>query len=184
MFCLRLYGNFAAKSKYAARRCTWYNKSMKKLLLVSSYLAFAAGLVLVVGALWAISFTYTNVARENITTPDDASIPGAPVRGPFTLIAQADIIRTHMLRTSGGKTFAEMPRQIPKVDESGNPVLGEDGKPVMVANTARDLWLTATTLITALNLGIITYAFSGFVLLFGLVSLWTGVTFYALARKY
>ena len=36
---------------------------------------------------------------------------------------------------------------------------------------------------TALNLGIITYAFSGFILLFGLISIWTGITFYALSRK-
>lgn len=29
--------------------------------------------------------------RENITTADDASLPGVPVRGPFTLKAQADL---------------------------------------------------------------------------------------------
>lgn len=129
-------------------------------------------------------FTYTNVAREHIVTPADASIPNAPVRGPFTLMAQADIIRTHMLRMSDGKTFAEMPRQIPKVDEDGNPVFDEDGKPVMVANAARDTWITATALITALNLGIVTYAFSAFTLLFGLISLWTGIVFYALSKKH
>ncbi len=156
---------------------------MKKLLIVSSVLAVVAGIVLVGGGIWGITFTYQNIARENITTPDDASIPGVPVRGPLTLKAQADIIRTHVLKTTGGKTFAEMPRQIPKVDASGNPVLDEKGEPVMAPNTARDLWITATTLITALNFGIVTYAFSGFVLLFGLVSIWTGITFYALSRK-
>ena len=156
---------------------------MKKLLKVSSFLAIVAGVVLVGGGIWGATFTYQNIARENITTPEDAAIPGVPVRGPFTLKAQADIIRTHVLNTTGGQTFAEMPRQIPKVDESGNPVLNENGEPVMVVNTTRDLWITATTLITALNLGIITYAFSGFVLLFGLVSIWTGITFYALSRK-
>jgi len=156
---------------------------MKKLLKVSSFLAIVAGIILVGGGIWGATFTYQNIARENITTPEDAAIPGVPVRGPFTLKAQADIIRTHVLNTTGGQTYAEMPRQIPKVDESSNPVLDENGEPVMVANTTRDLWITATTLITALNLGIITYAFSGFVFLFGLVSIWTGITFYALSRK-
>src|SRR3989344_6287841 len=156
---------------------------MKKLLKVSSFLAIVAGVVLVGGGIWGATFTYQNIARENITTPEDAAIPGVPVRGPFTLKAQADIIRTHVLNTTGGQTYAEMPRQIPKVDESSNPVLDENGEPVMVANTTRDLWITATTLITALNLGIITYAFSGFVFLFGLVSIWAGITFYALSRK-
>ena len=68
---------------------------MKKVFLVSSLLVIITGIVLVGGGIWGIAFTYTNVARENITTPDDASIPGVPMRGPFTLKAQADIIRFH-----------------------------------------------------------------------------------------
>lgn len=157
---------------------------MKKLLRVSGWLAVVAGVVLVAGGIWAICFTYTNVSQEKIVTPDDASIPGVPVAGPFTLKAQADIIREHTLKITGGKMYAEMPRQIPKLDQEGNPVVGADGKPVMVANTARDIWITATTLITALHLGIITYAFSGFIVLFGLVSIWTGATFFALSKRY
>ena len=50
----------------------------------------------------------------------------------------------------------------------------------MATNTARDIWITATTLITALNLGIFAYAFSAIVSLFGLFSILTGVIFYAL----
>lgn len=157
---------------------------MKKLLLVSAVLAVVAGTALAIGGAWGIAFTYKNVARENITTPADASIPNAPVRGPLTLKAQADVIRKHVLEASGGKTFAETPRQIPKLDDKGNPILDASGKPVLVTNTARDLWITATTLITALNLGIVTYAFSGLILFFGLVSIWTGITFYALSRKH
>ena len=157
---------------------------MKKILSVSSFLVIIIGLVLVGSGVWGIAFTYTNVARENITTPDDAPIPGVPVRGPFTLKAQADIIREHTLKMTDGKTFAEMPRQIPKLDVEGKPILDKDGKPVMTANTARDIWITATTLIAALNLGIFAYAFSVVVLLLGLFSIWTGVIFYALSRKY
>lgn len=156
---------------------------MKKIILVSSFLTIFFGLVLAGSGVWGLVFTYTNVARENITTPDDSSIPGVPVRGPFTLKAQADIIRTHVLGMTEGKTFAEMPRQIPELDAEGKPVLDKDGKPVMVANASRDTWITATTLITALNLGIVTYAFSTIVLLFGLFAIWTGVLFYALGRK-
>lgn len=158
--------------------------NMKKILLVSSLLAIIVGLVLTGGGVWGLAFTYTNVASENITTPNDASIPGVLVRGPFTLKTQADIIRVHTLRMTGGKTFAEMPRQIPNLDADNKPILGEDGKPEMTADTARDIWITATTLITALNLGIIAYAFAGLMLLFGLFSIWTGIIFYALSRKY
>lgn len=151
--------------------------------MVSSVLAIVAGVGLIGGGVWGITFTYSNIARENITTPEDASIPNAPVRGPFTLKAQADIIKTHMLRSTKGKTFAEMPRQIPKVNESGEPVLDANGEPVMTANTARDLWITAMTLITALNLGLIAYALFGLAILSGLISLLVGVNFCTLSRK-
>lgn len=159
-------------------------KNSKTLLKISSLFAVVVGIILVLGSIWAVIFTYTNVARENIITPEDASMPGVPVRGPLTLMSQANIIREHTLRLTGGKTFAQMPRQIAKLDENGSPVLDSNGDPVMVNNTVRDLWITATTLITALNLGIITYAFSGFIFLFGLISIWTGIIFYILSKKY
>ena len=69
------------------------------------------------------------------------------------------------------------------MEDKGNLVLDAEGNPVMVANTARDIWITATTLITALHLGVLTYAFSGMILLFGLISIWTGVVFYTLSRE-
>jgi hypothetical protein len=156
---------------------------MRKLLMVSSVLAIVAGIVMIGGGIWGIVFTYSNVARENITTPSDASIPDAPVRGPFTLKAQADIIRTHALKSSGGKTYSEMPSRIPKLDEQGAPVLDENGEVVMVPNDARNTWITVTALTTALNLGIITYAFSGLILFLGLISVWTGLTFQAINRS-
>ncbi len=134
---------------------------MKKVLQISAVLAIFAGIVLVIGGIWGISFTYKNVVEEKIMTPADASIPNKVVRGPFTLKAQADIIREHVLKTTGGKTYAEMPRE----------------------DTNRNLWVTATTLTTALNLGILTYVFSGLILLFGCISIWTGSVFYALSRK-
>src|SRR3989344_4540722 len=139
---------------------------MKKMLFVSSVLAIVAGIALVGGGIWGICFTYKNVAQEKIITPDDASIPKAPVLGPLTLKAQADIIRAHTLETTDGKVYAEMPRQIAKLDSAGNPVLDEKGQPVMVPNDARNMWITATTLTTAFNLGIVNYAFFGFVFLF------------------
>jgi len=61
--------------------------------------------------------------------------------------------------------------------------LDGEGKSVMTANTARDIWITATTLITALHLGILTYVFSGMILLFGFISIWTGAVFWFLSRE-
>lgn len=156
---------------------------MKKLYGFSSFFAFLAGVIMVSGGLWGLMFTQATVLRENIITPEDASLPGKQVNGPRTLLAQAEVIRMHTLKATGGKTYAEMPRQVEKLDENGNQVIGEDGKPVMIPNTSRDIWITATTLTTALHLGLITYMFGVLIILFGFVSIWNGFLFLALARK-
>lgn len=155
---------------------------MKHLLRLSGLFAVTAGIVLIIGGIWGISFTYNNISREKIVTPKDSAIPNTPVGDPLTLKAQADIIRSHTLKTTGGKTYSQMPRQIESVDENGNPVLDEEGNPVMVPNKDRDIWITATALTTALNLGILTYAFSTFTLIMGLISVWTGIVFFRLSK--
>ena len=101
----------------------------------------------------------------------------------MTLKSQGDIIRFHTLNTTKGKTYSEMPRQIPKLDADGKVVLDSEGKEVMVANDPRNMWITATTLTTALNLGIVTYVFSGLIILLGLISIWTGMIFSLLSKR-
>lgn len=156
---------------------------MKLMLKLSSLFAVSAGIILVLGGLWGIKFTYQNIAREEIVTPADASMPNLPVIDPLTLKAQADIMRIHTLKMTGGKTYAQMPRQIPSLDLNGKPILDKDGNPVMIANSARDIWVTYTALTTALNLGILTYAFSLFTIVMGLISVWTGIVFFILSKK-
>lgn len=156
---------------------------MKKILKVSAVFAIVAGIIIVIGGLWGITFTYKNIAQEKIVTPDDAKTPNTQVRGPLTLMAQSEIIREHTLKSTGGKTYAEMPRQIAKVDANGKEVLDVKGATVMVPNTARDMWVTATSLTTALHLAVFSYVFSGLIILFGLISLWTGIVFNMLSKK-
>lgn len=156
---------------------------MKTFFKISAWAGIVSGLVMFVGGFWGVYFTYQNISREKITTPTDASIPGVSLRGPLTLQSQVNIIRAHTLKTTNGKTFAEMPRQIPKVDATGKAVLDADGKPVMIPNTARDIWITATTLMSALNLAILAYAFFGLLLFLGLAFGWSGVVLLILAKN-
>ena len=156
---------------------------MKKQLKITSYVSIILGCILVIAGIWSLSFTYNSVKQENIITPEDASIPNQKVVGPLTLKSQSDIIRFHTLNTTGGKTYAEMPRQIPKLDENGKEVLDSEGKVVMVDNGARNIWITATSLMTALHLAIMAYGLFILVIIFGLSSIWNGYVFCLLAKK-
>ena len=151
-----------------------------RLLTIMAVVMLVLGIGSVLGGAGGAIYTYNQAVAQNVTTPDDAVITEAPVRGPFTMWAQADIINTHQLESTEGLYYAEMPRQIPQLDEAGNPVLDETGAQVMVSNPARATWITATALISALNLGILAYALATFAVVVGLAMIGSGVTFLAL----
>jgi hypothetical protein len=149
--------------------------SSSRLVALVSLLAIVVGAFSVLGGLGGVTYTYRSAAVENITTPGDAAIAEAPVRGPLTMWAQSDIITQHQLNRTEGLRYAEMPREIPMVDEAGEPVIGEDGEPVMGPNTARLSWIDATALTTVLGVGILAYAFSAFAIAVGAVLIGLGL---------
>lgn len=155
-----------------------------RLFSLVAYFAMIVGALSLLGGMFGIGYTYQQAAVENITTPDDAVIAEAPVRGPLTLWAQSDIITQHQLDRTEGLRYAEMPRLVEQVDpETGEVVLGEDGEPVMVTNDARMSWIDATALTTVLGLGIISYAFSAFAMVVGLALLGLGWVVLKLRRS-
>lgn len=154
----------------------------RRLLAIVGILSLVVGIGSLAGGIFGAVYTWNQATTENITTPDDAVFPEVPVRGPFSMWAQADIIEHHQLDSTEGLRYSEMPRQVPSVDEAGNPVIGEDGEPVMVANAARASWINATALMTALNLGVLAYALSAFALVVGITLIVSGVTFLSLRK--
>jgi hypothetical protein len=120
---------------------------------------------------------------QDVVTAEDAAIAETAVRGPFTMWAQSDIITHHQLENTGGLYYAQMPRTIPQVDENGAAVLDENGEQVMVPNEARASWMTATTLTTALGLGIVAYALSAFAMVVGLTLVMIGFVFLYIRKR-
>ena len=153
------------------------------ILTVSAVIAIVIGVGAIGTGIFGMSYTYSKAVEEKITTPGDAAIPDTPVRGPFTMLAQADVIRKHTYSATDGQVYSEMPRFIESLDDEGNPVLDENGDPVMVPNKARDIWITSTSLQTVLQFGALAYALSAFALLYGLTSIATGVVFLSLRSK-
>jgi hypothetical protein len=154
-----------------------------RLLTIVAIIALAVGIGSFAGGVFGAAYTYNMAAVENVTTPDDARIPEAAVRGPFTMWAQADIITYHQLDRTDGLRYAEMPRTVDQVDEAGNVVLDETGAPVQVPNDTRLSWIDATALTSALNLGIIAYAFSAFAMVVGVAMTGFGLVFLSLREK-
>lgn len=109
----------------------------------------------------------TELAAEGITTPDDASIPGVLVDSAKTAESQAKIIQEHALKSTGGKTYAQMKKDDPK----------------------RSTALTAATLRSALYSSVLAFALAdlviglgAFVMVVGLVFVALGVTLRRLQR--
>ena len=132
-----------------------------KLFTVVAILAFVVGGFSALGGLGGIVYTYQQAAVENITTPGDAVIAEAPVRGPLTMWAQADIITEHQLDRTDGQRYAEMDREHPD----------------------RMSWIDATALTTVLSLGILSYAFSAFAIAVGAVMIGLGLVVLRLRRS-
>jgi len=152
-------------------------------LLAAGIMALVVGFGAVAGGIFGAWYTWDQAVIQDITTPDDAAIPEAAVRGPFTMWAQSDIITHHQLDRTDGLYYSQMPRQVPAVDEAGEPVLDEAGEQLMVPNDARTSWFDATTLTTALSLGILSYALSAMAIAVGLTLAVTGFVFLHIRKR-
>ncbi len=121
-----------------------------------------------------VSVPSCNVANEAITTGTEAR-------------CFADYMRIHALESTGGLVYAEMGRFIAKADpkspagtdDAAAALTDENGQPV--ANGARNTWVTATALTTALNMSYMAQQLSLFGLVVGIALLLSGIGFLILA---
>ncbi|MGD2060956.1 MAG: hypothetical protein PVF87_08840 [Acidimicrobiia bacterium] len=143
----------------------------------------AVGIGAMAGGVFGAWFTWDQAVAQDVVTPDDAAIAETPVRGPFTMWAQADIITHHQLERTEGLYYSQMDRMVPAVDESGQAVVDENGEAVMVPNEARNSWINATALTTALSLGIVSYALAAFAFVTGLTLVAVGFVFLHIRKK-
>lgn len=98
----------------------------------------------------------------------------------------AQYLRIHALESSGGLTYAQMGRFVsaaaptdPKGTSDEAAALMADGKPV--SNGARNTWITATALATALNVSYMAEQIALFGLIVGIALLLSGIGFLILA---
>jgi hypothetical protein len=165
---------------------------MSNLFRNGGYLASAVLILFGAGSIGigALGFAEVRdtIKAENITaTPDAQDIgvnlePGQPIETGAQAKEFATIIRTHALAGTEGRTFAEMGRFLTETgEETNNPdeaATDAEGRPV--ANPARDTWITATALTTALNTAFMAERIAVFAMVMGAALLLTGIGFLVL----
>lgn len=128
------------------------------------------------------------IAEAGLTVPvviPDRDIVGEPITTGSEARSFAQYLRIHALESSGGLTYAEMGRF---ATADGSPagtsdpaaaLKDESGEPV--PNTARNTWVTATALSTALNMSYMAEQLALFGIVIGVALLLSGIGFVVLA---
>ena len=77
-------------------------------------LVIAFGIVMVLAGGFTWYEVQSQLSGEKITVSQDASMfAGQPVNSPWTAYSEAQTIEKHALEASGGKTYAELPKDDP-----------------------------------------------------------------------
>lgn len=165
---------------------------MRPMFRYGGYLASVVLIVFGAGAIVAGALGFNEVrdtiAKEKITaTPDAHEIgvdlePGEPIDTGAEAKEFATIIRTHVLGSTGGRTYSEMGRFLTptgeETDDEEAAATDEAGRPVQ--NQTRNLWVTATALTTALNTAFLAERIALFSIVMGIALLLTGIGFLVL----
>ncbi|HKY47140.1 MAG TPA: aromatic ring-opening dioxygenase LigA [Acidimicrobiia bacterium] len=80
----------------------------------ASIASILLGILLVVGGVATWVVVADTLGDQQITTSDDACLPGRRVADPFTAYCQAKVIETHTLESTDGLYYAELERDDPR----------------------------------------------------------------------
>ncbi|HLS72624.1 MAG TPA: hypothetical protein VK046_02565 [Actinomycetaceae bacterium] len=137
--------------------------------------ALIAGIVFILagGVTWGM--VTSQLKAENITVPEDAAfLAGAEVQGPLSAYAQADIINTHALAGTEGRTYAELGTAMREV-EPGSPEHEE-------LQAQRDSVMNASFLRASLFTSVVSYGVALLVMGLGALFILLGLGMRQLAK--
>ena len=80
----------------------------------ASIASILLGILLVVGGVATWVVVADTLGDQQITTSDDACLPGRRVADPFTAYCEAKVIETHTLESTDGLYYAELERDDPR----------------------------------------------------------------------
>ncbi len=80
----------------------------------ASIASIVLGLLLMIGGIATWIVVSNTLGDQQITTSDDACMPGRRVADPFTAYCEAKVIETHTLESTDGLYYAELERDDPR----------------------------------------------------------------------
>jgi hypothetical protein len=86
----------------------------------ASIASIVLGVLMIAGGIATWFVVSDTLADQQITTSDDACLPGRAVTGPFTAYCEAKVIEQHSLEATGGLYYAEMDREDPLREVAAN----------------------------------------------------------------
>lgn len=86
----------------------------------ASIASIILGVLMVIGGIATWVVVSNTLSDQNITTSDDACLPGRSVSGPFTAYCEAKVIEQHALESTNGLYYAELDREDPLRDVAMN----------------------------------------------------------------
>jgi hypothetical protein len=163
--------------------------STNKTVKIIGLFTVVAGIVMIIagGATWAMvtsQLKAENITVAPITEDNPGALAGDPVAGPFTAFAQANAINEHALAGTGGKTYAEIGKEMTALREQ----LAADGDtPAEIAEnpqlaelqTQRNSVMNGSFLRASLFTSVVSYGVAALVIGLGLLFSLLG---YALTR--
>ena len=79
----------------------------------ASIAAIVIGALMIVGGIATWFVVSDTLSDQQITTSEDACLPGRSVSGPFTAYCEAKVIEQHALEATEGLYYAELDREDP-----------------------------------------------------------------------
>lgn len=111
IFRITTKGNIVSTATVPA---TALSATKVKVIKLIGWAGILGAIVMIIGGgvVWGV--VSSQLAAEKIVVAEDASfLANAPVVGPFSALAQADIINHHATEMAEGKTYAELDREDP-----------------------------------------------------------------------
>lgn len=143
----------------------------------------AGSLSLIIGILFIVTGMFTwgmissQLKAERITVSGDAPmLANAPVKGPLSAYAQAEIINIHALKGANGLTYAELGAAAAKAKDAGDEELAAE------LNNQRTTAMNGSFLRASLFTSVLAYGVSLMAIGVGVVNILVGWALLALGK--